>query len=263
MADSILKIFRIRLKIYSELNRILETQVNNDNDSTIYCLQVLNEEKCLFDEKFKKCINSSFLSNKEPKYLQGIYKDFFVLKWLQNIVIVYFRTFFCILGFITNILSIKTIRKEKNKKEFKSFMYKNIMYNSIFNCLYCLINLFSLLNLCIFPRSSFCSAVYKNQFSQYFNIYINSFLGNSVRICCNFSHIIYSISRFSIISSTKIKLLDKIEHINSKKFNGIFFIVGSIWNIFRIFEKASNQSYTSVDQQFPYHVYCLSVYFTV
>ena len=130
---------------------------------------------------------------------------------------VYVRPTFSILGLLTNILSIIIIRNEKSKKSLKNEMYRNIFFSSMFNFIFCLINSLSLINVCIFPPTSFCSSVYKTTQSHYFKIIVTSFLGNTIRICCNVYYILFSLSRFSIISSKKFKLLDKVEKIKPLK----------------------------------------------
>ena len=86
-------------------------------------------------------------------------------------------------------------------------MYNPIKANSIFNILYDLIKLTSLLNICVFPRSSYCSSIYKQAESQYFKIY-KVFLGNTVRLCANISYICFSVSRYFVSTSKPSKFFD-------------------------------------------------------
>jgi hypothetical protein len=81
-------------------------------------------------------------------------------------------------------------------------MYHHMFVNSFFNFVFCVITIFSLMNVCIYPRTSFCSGIHKSAFSQYYKIYILNFFGESIRMCCNFSYFTFSISRFYISTSS-------------------------------------------------------------
>ena len=123
------------------------------------------------------------------------------------------------------------------------------------NISYCLINTFSLLNICIFPKSSFCSSIYKEYVSQYFKIIFQLFLGNSLRLCCNFSFILFSCSRFFISTFSKSNIFHLIKSLNLKLFYLIMFVVCLCWSMFKLFEYRPNEIYSSFDKNFPYNRY--------
>jgi len=247
-------------KTYALFERVLENNLYPENSSVIYCFNqniIATIDACHYEDKLKNCLDTF----DGVKDLRGIYSEFFVLKWIQMIVDVYFRPLFCFVGVFTNFLIIKIIKNKKAKKDFKNLMYQNILFNSFFNFIFCFINSFSLINVCTFLSTSFCSSIYKSDVSQYFKIYVISFLGNSIRISSNVSYILFSVSRFSIISSRKFKFLEKIEKMNRKKFNFLIFILSSVLSIFKIFELKPNEIFSNFDLDFPYFVftarYCL------
>ena len=207
---------------------------------------------CQFEMKFKNCLLPA-KAVKEVRELSGAFSQLFAFKWFQMTVDIAFRPCLSILGLITNLLIFKIIKNKKASKDFKNAMYKIIQLNAAFNFVYCLINSFFLANVCIFPHTSFCSSVYKNYLSQYFKIYIISFLGNSLRICSNITYLIFSISRFSVISSTKLKFLKRIESMKPRKLSFLIFLAGCLLSLFKMFDQKPNESYSTFDLNFPYY----------
>ena len=130
-------------------------------------------------------------------------------------------------------------------------MYNHIRFNALFNILFCLIYLLSLMNICIFPKNSFCSSIWRTEFSQYFHIYVVLFLGNSLRLCCNISYIFFSVSRFALSgTSNENKLRKFIEKQKINRFYLILFFVTLGFSVFRIFENYVNKLYEDYDDSF-------------
>lgn len=125
----------------------------------------------------------------------------------------------------------------------------------MFNFIFCFINSFSLLNICIFAKNSFCSSVYKTSGAQYFKIIFILYLGNAIRLCCNFSFIFFVISRFYITNPTKAKIFLVIRKSNLKLFYYIMLGMCLIWSIFKLFEYKPNESYSNFDKNFPFNRY--------
>jgi hypothetical protein len=118
----------------------------------------------------------------------------------------------------------------------------------LFNILFCLIYLFSLTNICIFPKNSFCSSIWRTEFSQYFHIYVILFLGNSLRLCCNISYIFFSVSRFALSgTSNKNKLRKFIEKQKIKRFYLILFFVTLGFSVFVPLENYVNKPFEEYD----------------
>jgi hypothetical protein len=171
------------------------------------------------------------------------------------VIEVYGKTFLSILGVITNLLILLILRNGKLKKSFGNIMYSHIFFNSIFNLIYCIFNGFSLINICVFPKSSFCSIYFKTNVAQYFKIVFVLFLGNSIRLCSNFSFIFLSLSRFYVSTSSKSKIFLKFEKLNLKIFYSIMLSISSLWSLFKLFENKLNESYSTYEFNFPYNRY--------
>ena len=224
-----------------------------------YCMQnfSLLFDACQFDDKFKTCSN---LTASNLTIDLSAYSVYFYFEWFRLVLQVYVKSFLSNLGLITNCLVMLVIKNKENihfQRNFNNIMYKHIFYNSMFNFLFCLIQSFSLMNICIFTKSSFCSSVYKTNEAQYFKIIFIEFLGNSLRLCCNFSVILFSISRFYISTAKKSKWFLIFEKLNLKLFYFLMFISCSLWSMFKLFEFRPNEIYSSYDKNFPYNRYDL------
>jgi len=185
---------------------------------------------------------------------------FFLFEWLKLVIEVYGATFFSLLGLLTNLLIMLILKAnvtEKNnlgfKKSFDNIMYKHIFFNPMFNFTLCLIKSFSIVNLCVFTKSSFCSSVYKEPTVQYFKIIFTLFVGNSIQLCSNFSFVLFSLSRFYISTSSRTKFYMLFEKLNLRLFYAIMFALCSLWSIFKLFEYKPNEVYSSFDKNFPYN----------
>ena len=134
-------------------------------------------------------------------------------------------------------------------------MYKHMQANAVFNIIYSGIKLLSLMNICIFPRSSFCSRVYKLESSQYFKIYAIYFLGNAIRLCANFSYISFSISRYFLSTSNPSKFFQKFQNMNIRAYYARFVLLSMCLSAFRPFQFAVNNFYYDIDKSYPLDVY--------
>jgi hypothetical protein len=211
-------------------------------------------EACQFTEKFNTCLNKPL-----PKlgFELSAIDILFVYEWVRMIIQVYLKTFLTLFGLLTNVLVLLVLKNKAFAKNFNNIMYKHIGFNSMFNFGFCLIQSFSLINLCIFPKSSFCSNIYKTSEAQYVKIVLILFLGNSLRLCCNFSFILFSVSRFCISVSTKSKLFLKFKSLHLKSFYLIMFVMCSLWSMFKLFEFRPNETFSSFETSFPYNRYDL------
>ena len=203
------------------------------NSSVSHCVNNFSAlfQSYQFEEKFATCSNYSLIQrNKIEITVLNIY---FLFEWLKLIMEVYTKNVLTILGLITNLLIMGVIKNSVFHKTFNNAMYKHIFYNSMFNSILCFLNCFSLMNICIFAQSSFCSSIYKTNGAQYFKIIFIHFLGNSLRLCCNFSFILFSVSRFYILMAIKSKIVQTYEKFNLNFFYLIMFVSCSLWSMFQ------------------------------
>jgi hypothetical protein len=243
----------------SSTNPRLSSHYENyfENASFRHCLKNYSTlyDSCQFESKFNRCLTTSFKRTLQNEFT--VTRVYFLLEWLKLIIEVYAKTFFSILGLLTNFLIMLVIKNrfKTSKKCLQNTMYEHVFYNSVFNFSFCLINSLSLMNVCVFPKSSFCSSVYKTNGAQYFKIVFVLFLGNSIRLCCNFSFIYFALSRLYISTSKKPRLFLLLQSVNLKLFYLIMFGLSSVWSMFKLFEYKPNEAYSSFDTNFPYNRY--------
>jgi hypothetical protein len=213
-------------------------------------------ETCNFTQLSNRCKFDSIKRSSVSMSVQGNYNLFFLLKWLQYIIEIFVRPILCFVGITMNILTLVIIKNRKHSKHFKFPMYKHIHFNALFNICFCFIYSFSLVNICIFPKSSFCSSALKNESSQYLKIYFIYFLGNTFRLCCNFSYISFCLSRcISTISIGESGLKKWNEKLNTKLFYSSIFMLSFSFSIFKLFENKVNEIYSNFDKNFPFNSY--------
>jgi hypothetical protein len=216
---------------------------------------------CEFDGMFNKCEKVTIEKQKSSPIFGGYMTNYYTLKWTQYIIEVFFKSTFCLLGIITNLMNILVIKNEKKNKNFKPVMYKHLLINSIFNILFCLIHILSLMNICIFSRTSFCSSIYKYESVQYFKIFGVYFFGSSIRLSANISYILLCLTRFFLSTSSNEpnKYFKKINTMNLKYFYSFVVIFGCSLSSFKIYEYSATDFYSFITVYFPFDKYGINV----
>jgi hypothetical protein len=180
---------------------LLEDEINNYNymfvkdlnETYEYCQSSMYNttpiRKCNFKKMLFKCKKSTTIV-KNNRFLSTDYDIYFLILWLQYILLVIGSPIICGLSLITNCLTIAVIRNKCKKKDFKNQMYNLIILNASFNISYCLIMILKLGNECIFHYwSIFCSAIYQTDFMQYSKLLLVNFLGNALRTSISLSYL--------------------------------------------------------------------------
>ena len=225
------------------------------HDTEKKCFSNRTAKKCDFEKMFEKCLSKN--SSRPAAFsLGGDVSMNYKFKWLKYVVEVYYKPAFCFLGLLSNSLIILVVTNKRKRKILNHSMYAHILANSVFNLVFCLVSSLSLINICIFPKDSFCSSVYQSSLAQYFKIYVFNFLGNSVRFCCNFSNFTFAVSRYFLsTSNTNGRIYKKIENLNVKIFYASLLALGHLLSLFKIFETKKNDPYNTFDIRFPFDAY--------
>ena len=224
---------------------------------------------CGFEEKFANCSSQQInTSHAHSDYFLGggggggLQATFYHLKWLKYVVEVFIRPCMCLLGLVTNYLTIRVIRHyrlhPKNSKHTTNKMYTHISVNSLFNIAYCLVNVLALVNICIFPRTSYCSAYERSEASQYLKIYVVLFVGNTVSLACNFSYIFVSLSRFFESTSSKSRVYHKLESLSLRRVYCALFFVCCMFSSFQLFQFEINKFVVASEANFPFDAFGLN-----
>ena len=145
------------------------------NLSVSHCrIDFLDRNKsCNFTERKLNCDKSNYKAknNQDSLFFRNDIDLLFLVKWLELIIFMFIQPLFCFFSIITNMLTIIVLRMKVNNDNTKGSMYQHIMVNSIFNIIYCALNLIKVINVCVFDLSPFCSSIYQDKSSQYFYLY--------------------------------------------------------------------------------------------
>ena len=234
---------------------------DNANDyykhSIISCYHHANFKKrineCNFEERLKYCNRTDYMKPKSNSISD--LEILFDIKWIELVVFFFLLPTLCFIGIATNILSILTLKQQLNlKKEKDKRMSEHILANSIFNIIYCIITLLRLINICIFNMSIFCSSLYMNRSSQYFNIIIINFIGNIIKLCCNVSFISFSLSRFTLSTNSENRILKKLDRLSLKLYYSLILAICTFLSIFKLLQYQINDIFNSL-KSYPFEKY--------
>ncbi|RNA16528.1 hypothetical protein BpHYR1_016453 [Brachionus plicatilis] len=146
-------------------------------------LYLCSNKTCDFDKMISKCVepkSKKFVKNKID-FLYDTSKIAFVLGLLMNTI---------------NVWILSGNDKENN---FQSLIFKLMITNSILNFIYCFINLFHLINMCIFFNGFLCSKFYRSVLAQLYDIYFVEFFGSILKTLSNCLMAMISIDRYFLI----------------------------------------------------------------
>lgn len=148
----------------------LNTKINENYTGKEVCIRDKNFslifESCTFSSRFESCKGKTF--DVRENYFEGYLRLKFLFKCSQYVLEVYLRPILGVISILTNSLTIVVIRAKKEIKHFKNPMYKHLFFNCLFNILFSCLNILTLINICIFPNTSFCSSIRKHEAVQYF-----------------------------------------------------------------------------------------------
>jgi hypothetical protein len=174
-------------------------------------------------------------TNKEPDTYQVLLGAdtavYFILVWLSPLA--------CLSGFSLNLIIIQTIRQHRHV-ELKETFFEYMSINALFSCVYSLIYLFNLMNVCISEYSLFCSQVYTSYFAQYFKIIVTVYLGEAVKMCANMSYILMNVNRYMLIGQEHMWLLKKLSQLKAKRLSLGMIVTSLVLNVMRFFQYAVN-----------------------
>ena len=212
------------------------------NKTFLFCDSDFDLSKCDLKTRFSKCNKTTTFLKPFNRFRNDL-GIFYLIKWLQFILLIILHPCLCLMGLVNNILTIVVIRNRSKRKEFDQSMYKHIQINALFNIIYCLIMPFKLINTCIYFGSGiFCSRLYQMESIQYFKIIFIQYLGNVIRICSNFTYVVFSLSRLFLITIHKDRITSRRK---SSRLVFIIYIFGllafsSLFSLFKLFQYRVN-----------------------
>jgi hypothetical protein len=229
---------------------------NNENRTNIYydCREAFKALECDFERTFLKCDK-----NIKIKHRHGISNDvdlFYLIKWLEYILILILQPILCSLTILSNLMIILVLKNNyQNHAQLKDKMYKYALVNACFNIVFATLMLFKLANTCVFSYSNQgyqCSSVYQEETSQWYKIVGVYYLGNAFKYCSNISYIFFSMSRFISVSlETKNRFFIQFNRINVKAFVLIVLSLSLILSVFILYQYEINDVF-DYRKEFPY-----------
>ena len=223
-----------------------------------YCFQLFDYDQlvksCNFRERTQRCNKSSFITNNKQYTLTNDLDIKNLIKWFEYIFLIILNPIFAFMGLISNLMIIIVIRNFRYMKKagFDSSnmksnenMFKHIKTNSVFNCIYCLIMIFKLLNECLYLTSDvYCSELALYPSSQSFKIIVQEFLGNLIKMCCNISYLGIAASRYILILGKTKGIYQKFNKTNFYLYSFIIFSISTIISLFKRFSiKSTTATY--------------------
>ena len=231
------------------------------NGTFMFCNDSNDLMNCDLDKRIKTCTIQSIQQNEmemnSDRSFSKLNNDvdfFFLIKWLQFILLTILQPSLCLIGIITNLFTVFVIKNKSKEKEFKHAMYQFALLNSLFNISYCLIMSFKLINTCIFYGSSiFCSSLYLKNASQQFKIIFIFYFGNVFKMCSNLSYLSFTISRLIVITFYTENAIPAFPAKNLLSFFILFLLTSCVLNLFKLFQFTINSSYL-FHEEFPYEI---------
>ena len=221
-----------------------------------YCRDAFAKLNCDLANRIQMCdLSKTELSSKEDFFFKiGSDIDlYFLLKWLQFVLLLVLQPVLCFLSILSNLLVILVITNKKKAKDFQEPMYKFMLLNAVFNAFYCVIMILKLVNTCVyFFTPSLCSSVYQLEAIQYFKIVAVFYLGNVLKTSANISYLGFTLSRLVTVSLNKDNFFQKtFKTLSIRKALIVIFMVSCAFNLFILFQYHIN-IYKDVRKDFPY-----------
>ncbi len=193
-------------------------------------LQVLIK-KCNFKQRLNNCKIQFSVS--DESYFQ-IY-DWKELSLIGSLIFsVYLNPVFSLIVLFLNAITIKIIKSKSVLNE-KNPMYKFIYINTIMCMLYIVIFLFKLIGICV-DFEFYCSPISETKFKIYYKTIFILFFGETIKTASNFSFVSFSLSRFLKVTSSKSKLLVKLDKLKKRYYFLISILISVLINFYHIFE---------------------------
>jgi hypothetical protein len=138
----------------------------------------------------------------------------------------------CVLGLLLNVKTIWTIWDKRRQETCWVLM----SINAKLNCLYCLIYLLNLFDVCVDPLGVFCSAVYASSATQYFKIIVIVYGGECVKVCANIAFLLMTLNRYTITGQNHAWVFKKISELSVIKILIISTIFSLLFNAIYLFQ---------------------------
>ncbi|CAF0705403.1 unnamed protein product [Brachionus calyciflorus] len=190
-------------------------------------------QNCSYEKMSNNCQNFQIHSALLGKDFTIPYKlDYLITGAILSYITSTGSLLFGTIAFVTNMISIfviircKRLLKLDKNKHIQIKIYNLMILSSLINMIYCLIQLFHIMNSCALLNGLFCSNVSKNILAQYYEIYCVDFIAGFLKSLSNILNICISFARcFAISQNTRLfKIYLFCDMRTSKVFKKIFLV---------------------------------------
>ncbi len=189
-------------------------------------------KKCEFKQRLEKCNIIPYLSENDSYF--EMY-DWLEARKISNLIFsVYLNNIFSLIIIILNILTLKMLKSKSIVNE-KNGMYNFLFINTIFCLIYITICLIKVIGICV-DYEFYCSPLIETKFNIYYKTIFVLFIGETIKTASNFSFISFSLSRYIKVTSTKSRLLLKIDKLKKRYYFLNSLIIAIFINLYHLFE---------------------------
>jgi hypothetical protein len=191
-------------------------------------------EKCEFKQRLEKCsILIPLISIGNDSYFEMY--DWLEARKMSNLIFtVYLNSIFSLIIIILNILTLKILKTKSIVNE-KNPMYNFLFINTILCLIYITICLFKVIGICV-DYEFYCSPLIETKFNVYYKTIFVLFIGETIKTASNFSFISFSLSRYIKVTSTKSRLLLKLDKLKKRYYFLNSLIIAIFINLYHLFE---------------------------
>nr|QVK45961.1 G protein-coupled receptor [Proales similis] len=163
------------------------------------CTQNLSE--CDFVQMKRRCQ----MPFKRLEY-SSLYESVSKLKYASYIVSIYLTPFFSFIGLLANLVVVRTFRKIKRSAEYRTkkltdknrLMWDYVYSSSVLMALQALIFMLEPLGICIEYNGVYCSPLVFTRFVPVLYLFVQSLLGNSLRLMANMTNLMFVLYRYAV-----------------------------------------------------------------
>ena len=207
-------------------------------------------QECDLDALLRNCSfkNDSFYSR---KIIEINLDDFiYSLDWIELIGPILTFPIVSLIGIITNILVILTIKLKRNKDFFtktdnQTRMFDYLVINSTFNIVECAISCFTLMSECLGLETIYCSRIQMYEEVQYFKIYFVGYFGEIMKTCSVIFTLLFSMERYKITVESQNAILVKLSRFKLKTIITLTILISAATSFGKIFENNVDGVYLS------------------
>nr|QVK45971.1 G protein-coupled receptor [Proales similis] len=201
-------------------------EYGDPNDIEDECSRRRNEmqKTCNFSQMATNCEFDEIKPYGDPP----IYSMVLSTKYVEYLFSVIFGPVINVLAFVANLLVILTFRSIKRSPQYRKGkladknrrMWDYVILNSVFNLILSILFAFGPITSCIEYNGVYCTPFYFTRFSQYYYLFVESYLSNAMRLMSNVTNCMFVLYRYG----ANLEKLERLRKWKPKRVLGITLI---------------------------------------